>query len=534
MNLVTAAEMKIAEDAANADGLSYDAMMENAGRLVAQAIDEEFSAAGKQILVLVGPGNNGGDGLVAARYLSDLGASVAIYIWKRRNLNADLNWQRLTDYNLSVIQRQDDLDGSKLTNLIDRSAIVVDALLGTGVSRPIQGDLAHLLTAARRAIEARRTSNAPLLVDPLVPFHTAELGPVVVAVDLPSGLHTDSGALDPLTLPADLTVTFAAPKRGQVIVPGAVYVGQLLIADIGIADTYLPAAGPRLAVPAQIAEFLPERPVYGHKGTFGKAMVVAGSINYTGAPHLSAGAAYRVGAGLVTLAVPASAQAMISSRLTEATFIPLVDDGGSIAAEAAAQITEKKRGYSALLVGPGLGQAEGTAQFLGDLLPHVSNIPLILDADALNLLAKQPHWWEQVPPQTIITPHPGEMSRLANLPIAEIEANRLEFVPQMAQLWNTVIVYKGAYSVIASPDGEVMVLPFANPALATAGSGDVLAGSIVGLLAQRLDPFAAAAAGAYLHGLAGELARERFWDAGVVAGDLLPLLPLALKEVSIG
>lgn len=534
MYLVTEHQMKLAEDACNADGHSYDAMMECAGRATAQAIDREFGASGRQITILVGPGNNGGDGLVAARYLADLGAAVSLYIWKRGNLETDPNRQRLEPYSLPVVFRQDDLNNETITDWVARSAILVDALLGTGVSRPIEGDLAEMLRVIRAGVDRRRVPDKEILLDPLQPTPAEEIGPVVVAVDLPSGLRTNTGDLDPLTLPADLTVTFAAPKRGQVCLPGAAYVGRLLIADIGIGPEYFPPELPRLATPDLVADLLPERPLYGHKGTFGKTMVIAGSINYPGAPYLAASAAYRTGAGLVTLASPASLQPMIASKLTEATYVPLAENNGAIDASAVEAVLQSLKGYASLLIGPGLGVAESTAQFLADLLPRLPAIPLILDADALNLLSKRPRWWTNLPSHTILTPHPGEMSRLTGTSILEIEENRLNFVSEMAQKWGHVVVYKGAFTVIAGPKGEVVVMPFANPALATAGSGDVLAGSVAGMLAQRLSPFEAAVAGAYLHGLAGEMAREDIWEAGVLAGDLLRFLPYAIRTLAGG
>ncbi len=532
MNLVTAAQMKTAEDSANAHGLSYDAMMENAGRSVAEAIAEQFGADGKRVLVLVGPGNNGGDGLVAARYLTELGAAVSVYIWKRQNLSDDPNWNRLSVYHLPVVFWHEDSGAEQLKSFVENSAIVVDALLGTGVSRPIGGELARLLSIVRQTIENRRTMVAPSLTDPIDPPKNSEIGPVIVAVDIPTGLHSDTGALDPLTLPADLTVTFAAPKRGQVLFPGAAYVGQLLIADIEISDEDFPADLPQLVTAESVADMLPPRPLWGHKGSFGKVMVISGSINYVGAPALSAAAAYRVGAGLVTVATPKCVQEMVAAHCIETTFIPLETAEGGIGAFAIAAVLEKLPAYSAVLVGPGLGQTPAVSQFLQQLL---QNFPpeksLVLDADGLNLLAELSDWWELLPPRTILTPHPGEMSRLTGMSIAEIEAQRLEIVPEMARGWNTVVVYKGAFSVIAGPDGDVAVLPFANPALATAGSGDVLAGSIAGMLAQRVPPFDAAVAGAYLHGLAGEITRDQLWEAGVIASDVLTRLPLAIKEL---
>lgn len=533
MKLVTAAEMKSAEDIANAHGLSYDAMMENAGRATAEAIDEQFGATARRVLVLVGPGNNGGDGLVAARYLTDLGAAVSVYIWKRKNLDTDPNWHRLAAYRLPVVFGDDDPNGEQLKSFVENSAIVVDALLGTGVSRPIGGDLAALMTIVREAVDARRVSEFPALIDPLDPPKQGEIGPVVVAVDTPSGLYTDTGAVDPLTLPADMTVTFAAPKRGQVLFPGAAFVGHLIIADIEIAETDFPADLPQLLTPVEVSEMIPPRPAWGHKGSFGKTMIVAGSLNFAGAPALAAQAAYRVGTGLVTVATPASVQPMVAAHVPETTFSPLPEKAGNIAADAMRILSEKLSGYSAVLVGPGLGQAAGTADFLTALLKDFpAHLPLVLDADALNLLAKIPNWWQLLPPETILTPHPGEMSRLTGKTVAELEAHRLEIVPEMARKWGAVVVYKGAFSVIANAGGALSVLPFANPALATAGSGDVLAGAIAGMLSQGILTIDAACAGAYLHGLAGELAREKFWSAGVLASDLPPLLPLAVKELN--
>ena len=558
MKLVTAQQMQAAEAAANAGGLSYDAMMENAGRAIAEAIDTEFGAAGRQVLILVGPGNNGGDGLVAARYLSDLGASISLYLWKRPDLEDDLNWQRLRGHAIPAFQLTEDSQYQQLTELIAQSAIVIDALLGTGVSRLIGGDLAEMLKHIRRRIDLRRTSDRsaldqpglidqpdvadqPSLVDPIDPPNIPEIGPAIVAVDMPSGLHADTGQLDPLTLPADLTVTFAAPKRGHILFPGPDYVGHLLIANIGIAPDYLPSDAPTLATPALMTGWLPERPNSGHKGTFGKALIVSGCGNYTGAPALSARAAYRSGAGLVTVALPAPIHPIVATNLVEATYLSLPHQDSAIAAPAAKILKKTLAGYQAMLVGPGLGQAEVTAQFVDELLTSLAEwsaeeekdpLPaIVFDADALNLLAKQPVWWDRLPADSILTPHPGEMSRLTGLSIAEIEANRLELVAEMAQRWKVTVVFKGAFTVVAAATGEVVVMPFANPALATAGSGDVLAGCIIGLLAQGVDPFEGAVSGAYLHGLAGELAREKYWQAGVMAGDLPPLLPLALREL---
>lgn len=549
MYLVTTQQMQAAERAADAAGLSYETMMENAGSAVADAIDAEFGAAGQRVLVLVGPGNNGGDGLVAARYLADAGASVTTYIWKR-NVERDKNWQLAEERGITAIWFRDDPELERLARLIDDAALVIDALLGTGVSRPIEGELARLLTRAREAIDERRALEQPLLVDPAEPPFIDEIGPVVVALDVPSGLNSDTGALDPHTLPADLTVTLAAPKLGHILFPGAEYVGRLLVADIGIAGEYFDGVETYLADAALVADWLPERPVGAHKGTFGKALIVAGSVNYTGAAYLAGRAATRVGTGLVTVALPQAIHLAVAAHLAEATYLLLADDMGVIAPGANKILREKMGGYSALLLGPGLGQEAPTAAFLDEFLSGKDSSarkprgvgfraevepgsgalpPLVVDADGLNLLARRENWWTLLPPGSILTPHPGEMARLMGARVRDVEADRPGAAREMARQWGQVIVLKGAHTVVAGPDGRLVVMPFANPALATAGSGDVLAGAIVGLLAQGLPAFEAAVSGAYLHGLAGELAAEDLGQAGVVAGDLAGLLPLALR-----
>jgi NAD(P)H-hydrate epimerase len=301
---------------------------------------------------------------------------------------------------------------------------------------------------------------------------------------------------------------------------------------------------------------LPARPVSAHKGTFGTAMLVAGSMSYTGAAILAGQAATRSGAGLVTMAPPQVIHSIVAARLAEATYVPLPHAEGAIAPEAARLLYTKLDDVDALLIGPGLSQAAPTTAFLKELLSGKAAVaqrpvgfrspgtdkssenepvkalpPLILDADALNILAAQEEWWTLLPPECILTPHPGEMSRLMNSTTEAVQARRLEIATEMAARWGQVILLKGAHTIIAAPDGRTMVMPFANPAMAKAGSGDVLAGTIVGLRAQGLEAFEAAVAGAYLHGLAGQLARESLGVTSVVAGDLIGYLPLAIQQV---
>jgi NAD(P)H-hydrate epimerase len=384
----------------------------------------------------------------------------------------------------------------------------------------------------------------------------SEFGPAVVAVDVPSGLNSDTGTVDPYTLTADLTVTLAAVKRGHILLSGPEVSGRLMVGNIGLTDEHYPEdVTLEITTPAKVAALLPARPASAHKGTFGTALLVAGSMSYTGAAILAGQAATRSGAGLVTLAPPQVIHPIMASRLAEATYIPLPHAEGAIAPEAARLLFSKLDGIDAMLIGPGLSQAAPTVAFLKEFLSGKAGLPqravgfrqpetetpspdqspsippLIVDADALNILAGLEKWWQLLPPGCILTPHPGEMARLMGSTIQDVQSRRLEIARETANRWQQVVLLKGAHTVVAAPDGRMKVLPFANPALAKAGSGDVLAGLIVGLRAQGLGAFEAAVAGAYLHGLAGELARENLGVTGVIAGDLVGYLPLALREV---
>ncbi|MBN1136524.1 MAG: NAD(P)H-hydrate dehydratase [Anaerolineae bacterium] len=549
MKLVTIEEMQQLERAADANGHSFATMMEQAGRAVSVEIASRIAVKSRVALVLVGPGNNGGDGLVAARHLKEAGAQILCYLWKPRPAD-DPNLILAQERSIPCLCSADDKGHKTLRKALNSADIIVDALLGTGASRPIEGMLKDLLDTVREIVSERRLAQTRSLA--FVPPHRLQTyrPPFVVAVDVPSGLDCDSGAVDPAALAADLTVTFAAPKRGQFRFPGAAMLGELVVADIGI-DPALAQNLP-IDVPAaqDVARRLPARPLDAHKGTFGKAMIVAGSINYTGAPYLAAAAAARVGAGLVTLAPPQPLYPVLSGKLTEATFVLLAHSMGVLNEGAVKTLAESLPGYAALLVGPGLGQEKETIAFVHRLLgigekssrpigfrqtQHtepggpIALPPLVIDADGLNALAHVEKWWQHIPANSILTPHPGEMTRLMNSQ-AKI-ADRLATTTEKAAEWNQVLVLKGAHTVIAAPDGRTAVLPFANPGLATAGTGDVLAGCIVGLLAQGLAPFDAALCGAYLHALAGERVVAKMGHTGTLASDLLPELPTVIASL---
>ncbi|MBX3055969.1 MAG: NAD(P)H-hydrate dehydratase [Anaerolineae bacterium] len=534
MKVFTVSEMVAAEKAADAAGVSYAQMMESAGRAVAEAIMARYSVAGMRVLVLVGPGNNGGDGLVCGRYLAQAGADVAFYLSKPRNPATDANYAQIQQMGLFAVEAGFDQRFRVLRTRLSVSDLVVDALLGTGVTRPIVGELAKLMRQCAAGIEERRTALLEQTRSRLVSldFNTEAQrrregsGLPVFAVDCPSGLNCDTGALDALAVPADLTVTFAGPKRGHFIFPGAAACGELVVADIGIpADLPVVQAVDVEVVTAVLAHaLLPPRPKDGHKGSFGKVLIAAGCDQYRGAPVLAAKGAFRAGAGLVALATPDVVRQTAVVALPEATYPPIAAEK-VLAAETAVQLLPTLPQYDALLVGPGLGQT--AVDFLTTLLTAPSLPPLVLDADGLNGLAQLPDWPRLLPPDTVLTPHPAEMARLMGISLADLLArDRVEVAQEQARAWGQVVLLKGAYTVVAAPDGRVTILPFANPALAVGGSGDVLSGVIVALLGQGVRPYAAAILGGYLHGAAAALYPG---DTGLLAGELADLIPQAIR-----
>jgi ADP-dependent NAD(P)H-hydrate dehydratase / NAD(P)H-hydrate epimerase len=529
------AEMVAAEKAADASGHTYDMMMEIAGKAVAEAIIERYPVRGQAVTVLVGPGNNGGDGLVAGRYLAGAGADVAFFLYRPRSARQDHNYAQVQEMGLVSLTVEGDPEYRALRQRLGDTDILIDALLGTGVDRPIAGGLAALMEKVHAGLDERRQSLAaqrrPWLVDvaavhdqPSLETEPEEEAPVVVAVDCPSGLNTDTGEIDALAIPAGLTVTFAGPKRGHFIFPGAEACGRLIVADIGIGPDLPEVAGVNVELfTAESARaLLPGRPRSGHKGTFGWAYIAAGSARYWGAPALAGRGAYRCGAGLVALAVPSAIRPALATQLPEATY-PLIEDETLLGPESAQMLLEDMAHYEALLVGPGLHEA---GDFITRLFSEENRDrlpPTVVDADGLNLLARLPGWHRRLPTETVLTPHPGEMARLMGAPLAEVRAgDRVDLAQEYAVRWRVVLILKGAYTVVAAPDGRAFIIPFANPALGTAGSGDVLSGIVAGLLAQGMKSYEAAALGAYLHGAAAGLAGV---EGGLLAGEIADWVP---------
>lgn len=561
VKIVSVEQMRAIEKATDEAGVSYAEMMQNAGRAVAEVIKGALGddSTGRRVVVLVGPGNNGGDGLVAARILAEeTGAEVSCYLLKARDEDDEV-YAAAAEAEVFMANAADDQRWRVLKNAVAAADIVVDALLGTGARLPIEGDLEKLLKHTAAAMDRSGEDDLVDAVWPAAPIPVEDRSPLVVAVDCPSGLECDTGEIDPAALRADVTVTFGAAKQGQLAFPGAEYVGELIVAGIGTPPDLAELVDIRLelATGPGIARLLPERPSNAHKGTYGRALLIAGSVNYTGAAALAAEGAYRAGAGLVTLGVPQAIYPILASRVREATWLLLPHTMGVINEGALDVLQEEEISFDALLVGPGLGQEEDTGEFIrgifqGERHTRKGNLgfggtraeeddatvqwkidaPVVIDADGLNLLAKIENWPSLLPDRAILTPHPGEMSRLTGLEMADIQATRIETAVEKAADWQCVVVLKGAFSVVAAPDGRVTIVPFAVDALATAGTGDVLSGMIVGLLAQGVEPYEAAVAGAYVHGLAGRLAGDEETSRSTMAGDVLVYLPAAFGLIA--
>ncbi len=536
IKVVSVEQVRQIEAAADASGLSYDSLMQNAGRAVAErALELIRDKKDARVTVLVGAGNNGGDGLVAGRIIAEQSPALVRFYLSKARTSDDPNYQAVLDAHLSVAFAPDDHDGRVLRNMVASADIVLDALFGIGLKLPLRSDASKILRVVNQALGETYLpeSSQGNTIYPAKPSPRRHYKPYVIAVDCPSGIDCDTGSADSATITADETMTFIAAKKGLFTFPAASYVRELSIATIGINDELpqLNQVQNILADAAYVSTLLPPRPANANKGTFGKVMVIAGSKNYIGAAGLSSSAAYRSGSGLVTVAAPQAVVSALSGYFLEPTWLTLPDENGFVSTEALPILLQELSGYTALLVGPGWGKSESTKSFLIELLKQQLP-PLIIDADALNLLSEFDSWWKLLPPDTIITPHPGEMGRLAKSSIGDIQSRRWEIAREKATEWNVNLVLKGAHTLIAHPSGEVTALPFKSDALSTAGTGDVLAGLISGLVGHGVKPYAAAVSAGYIHGLAGNIAAERLGNTrSVIASNVLNAISAALTSL---
>ncbi len=509
IKIVSVSEMQAIEQEANTNGLSYGMMMANAGSGLAEVIQSKYlDCAQRSVLGLVGSGNNGGDTLVALTLLANHNWKTSAAIIRERASDDPLI-SKLKEAGGQVFETPDQSAFEQLSELINQHHLVLDGILGTGIRLPLHHDLASVMNFIRESISE---SIAP---------------PVVIAVDCPSGIDCDSGEIAEECIPADLTVTMAAVKRGLLKLPAYKLVGDLEVVGIGLPSE---GAGNKSWQAVQtfmpdhdwVKQTLPPRPLDAHKGTFGTALIIAGSRNYTGAAYLAGKAAYRIGTGLVTLAVPEIIQPALACQLPEATWLVLPHEDGVIAADGSTIICEQMRLVDSLLVGCGFGLAETSRQFIKNLLKAKQLPPVVFDADGLKLMAAISNWHQMLPANSILTPHPGEMAILTGMSVDDIQHSRLETARKFSAVWGQIVVLKGAFTIIADTSGQAAIIPVASPSLASAGTGDVLAGLIAGLLAQGVEPFNAAVVGAWIHASAGLKAASNLGSTTcVIASDVL-------------
>jgi len=512
--VTTAAEMRQLDRLAiELYGIPGVLLMENAGAQVARILWQEYpDLLSRRVTVLCGRGNNGGDGFVAARYLHNNGVSVSVFIIGepseiRGDARVHLNMLQRAGMVPEPVQTPE--SAKKIGARLVHYDVLIDALLGTGLRDEVSG-VFQLVVSAMNAT-----------------------GRPIVAVDIPSGLSAEGGALLGDHVRADLTVTMALPKRGLLLYPAAEFVGRLVVVDIGFPAAVREHEAVRCHVlEAQtIAAQLQTRRADTHKGSYGHVLIVAGGPGKTGAGALASLAALRTGAGLVSFALPYSLNAAMETKLTEVMTIPLPEsEPGVLGEEATRPLIEWLEGKSALVLGPGIGTHPETVRCVHEVLRQV-RIPTVLDADGLNALPPDPTGVGDIQAPLVLTPHPGELARLRRTTTAAIQTNRLTLAQETANAWKAVVVLKGAHTVIAEPDGTLFINLTGNPGMATAGTGDVLSGMIGALLGQGYPPSLAARIAVHTHGLAGDLAAAAVGERSFIAGDLVETLSRAFRQL---
>lgn len=512
--VVTAAEMQSIEQRWFDSGeVTLEGMMDRVGRAIADWVLADLGpdAGGKNVLALVGKGNNGGDVLVAGKYLLEAGVQTTAAVVLAR-AEDDPPMDQFVEADGNVVELQGSAAMREISNLCDKTDLILDGVFGFSIARPIEEPISSLLDVAKSS------------------------GKKIVAIDLPSGVNPDTGEFDPNGLPADICLCVGLAKLGPSIrfgEPG--YGKEMTVLDVGI-SLGLTNHIKREVNTAELAHtLLPDRDLTAHKGNFGRALLIAGSNTYVGAASLAAQACVRSGVGLVALATPTSVFQALSGDIPEATYIPLEEDvNGVLPGPAFDQLQQRIPVMDSVLIGVGVGLSYGARELLSRLTstPHLwDNCTVILDADGLTLASQLPGWWEVFDRHLVITPHPGEMSRLLGISVEDVEADRLSAVQSAAEQFNCVAVLKGATTLIASPDGRLRINMMPNHGLARGGTGDVLAGLITGLAAKS-DAFDAASLGVSLHSLSAQYARKDLTPYAMTASDLVSHLHMAFRALA--
>lgn len=513
MKIVSAQEMQgIDTQAIEKLKIPSIVLMENAGYGVLQVIEKEyFPPRGRSITIFSGPGNNGGDGMVVARHLFNRGARVRVLLLTEKAKirgDAAINLEIILNMGIPLEQLLSPRHVRNLKQKLASQDLLIDALLGTGSKGAPRGlirETVHLIN---------------------------ELKIPTLSVDLPTGVDTDTGQVEGEAVQADCTVTFAHPKRGFYLYPGMDYTGRIVVVDIGIPkDLGVEEIKCHLITSKDFPKQLFYRKPSSHKGSFGHVLVLAGSEGMTGAASLAALASLRMGAGLVTLGIPRSLNQILEIKLTEVMTLPLDETPEkTLSLEAFGKIRELAQKSRAVAVGPGISTNNSTKELVKRLVAELE-VPMILDADGISAFAADISLLRERRAPLIITPHPGEMGQLLEVPTDRIQIDRLGAATTLAKETGKVVVLKGARTIISDAKGEVWINPTGNPGMASAGTGDVLTGIIGGLLAQEIPPFSSARTGVYLHGLAGDIAAANGEELTLVALDIIKCLPEAIRRV---
>ena len=505
MRVSTVSEMRALDrDAIERFGIPEDLLMENAGEAACAVLGREVGVAGKRFVIVCGVGNNGGDGFVVARRLHAAEADVKVVIIgdeSRLHGAALKNRQILSRLPIKIDTLKE--IGPLPTDLA-ACDVIVDALLGTGLSRPVAG-------LQREAIERINDS-----------------GKTVLSLDVPSGVHGDTGAVMGAAVCADLTVTFGLPKRGNLLWPGFGHCGSLYVSPLSFPPSMIQAAGLQVAVNDPLP--LPPRNPQGHKGAFGDALFIAGAGSYYGAPYLAAMSFLKAGGGYARLAAPASMTPFLANKGPEIVFVPQQETpDGSIGLGNKAVLVDLAERVDFVVLGPGLSLDSESQRLVRELAAELAK-PLLIDGDGITAVCGKPSALANRQPATILTPHAGEMARLTGRSVTEVEADRIAVVQETAARLGAFVVLKGAHSLIGTPDGQVFINLSGNSGMATPGSGDVLTGVIAAMFGLGLGIPEAVRMGVFAHGVAGDLAVAETGPDGMVASDILQMLPAAMRQ----
>ncbi len=510
MRIVTSDEMKkIDKWSIKTLGIPGAVLMENAGRGCVNVLEEYYSLEYLKVLIICGKGNNGGDGFVIGRHLQNRGSRVKIILaGKGSELKGDasLNYKLAKRAQVEIYETVDMNKVKKIHNMFNPT-VIIDALFGTGFKGVPKGIYHKLI----------RMMN--------------ETDCFVFSIDIPSGVSGDDGQFDDICVIADATATMCLPKRGNYLYPGREFCGDLYIVDIGVPYNLINNDFPQIVEYDKISQSMPLRPPDSNKGTFGNILIIAGARGFTGAAAMAATSALKVGAGLVRLAAPAGIMNALESTLLEVVKVSLPQtDKETISLKAVDTLLPHLGKTDVVVIGPGITTHRETAKFLFKLLPHISS-PLLIDADAINIFAQNKKSLRKIRAPFILTPHPGEFSRLVKKTPQEINLMRIDLAPKWAKEFGGVLILKGAPTIIASPEGEIYVNPTGNSGLASAGSGDVLVGMVSGFLAQNKSLMEASVLGVFLHGLCAELAMDKSNEYSLTAGDLIDSIPQAINYI---